>query len=296
MKVTTAHLAAIFVLLHAARSSAQLPSDPSEYGSWKTRAIANIDSRRSEGGTKARDALVWWVFITKPPSFGSRSEQEDQIIEPVRRAASEALVSLADHAEYFRDSLEVHLKSEFSEASGGERLPTGEFSHRAHLFEIMAQLRSPQIVSILGELLEDERNPWKDSPRGDAGVPTANWFYATESLTKLGIEGVPIISMKGMQNREAAREQWRRWYAQVKAGNRTFRFKGNPQEYNLQGPLGAVIPEVALTERTATSTASPTVASEEAPVQRWPLWIALGVLVAGVAVYVGKSRAGRSGI
>jgi hypothetical protein len=32
-------------------------------------------------------------------------------------------------------------------------------------------------------------------------------------------------------------EAWRLWYEQVKSGKRTFRFEGDPQEYNLAGPV-----------------------------------------------------------
>ncbi len=115
-------------------------------------------------------------------------------------------------------------------------------------FAVLKQLPSPQVVDLLGRLLEDDRDPWVVIPAGEvaAGRPPPNSYLAARTLNQIGIEGVPLIEpLRNDRDHEAARDQWKLWYAQVKAGNRTFRFKGDPRDYNLDGPL----PEVAVATR-----------------------------------------------
>ncbi|WP_367871477.1 hypothetical protein [Luteolibacter sp. Populi] len=159
----------------------------------------------------------------------------------VQEELRRVMLSVPNHGDVFAEALEKAIQSEFSHLRGESTAP-GALAERAWLFATLQEIPSPQCVGLLGGLLEDDRDPWKDVPRTDVGKPTINSMRATRALNQLGIEGVPEISLKKRRDREAAREQWRLWFAQVKAGTRTFRFKGDPQEYNLKGPVNPVAP------------------------------------------------------
>ncbi len=206
---------------------AQLPSDPAEYRAWESQALQDIASARAEKDMKP---LTRWVFNMKSPR---KREPEPR---PVYRAACEAVISLPNHADYFRKALDAQMRLEFAEAGGQPREPGAGF-RRPELFGIMGELRSPEIVGLLGEMLEDDRNPWKHTPRSDVGFPSTNAIYATKALTNLAIQGVSGISLEGERNREVAKERWKLWFAEVKEGVRSFRFEGDPQYYNLNGSL-----------------------------------------------------------
>lgn len=277
-------LAFLWVMMTVA--SGQLPSDPVEYKTWETRALSRIESDRAE---KDMNGLARWVFNMRSPM---KREPEPR---PVYRAACDALISFPDHVEYFRKSLEAAIALELAEAGGAPRTISDDFE-RPHLFQIMEELRSPNIVGLLGEMLEDERNPWKDTPRSDVGFPATNATYATQALTHLGIDGLPEISLKGMQNRAAAKEQWKLWFAQVKAGTRTFRFKDDPQEYNLQGPVGAPlakVPDTSLSRLTSKTPAPPSPSPKEAAGYHWLWWVGLAIFLPLLGVYEWKRRAKR---
>ncbi len=164
--------------------------------------------------------------------------------EEVLTKAQSVIMGISNHADYFENEIERGIQGEFREAAG----KGGVYPPRHHAFGLLRRLPSPQCVELLGRLLEDDRDPWVVLPAGEvaAGRPRPNSHLAARTLNQLGIEGVPVIEpLNGDRDFEAARDQWKLWYAQVKAGNRTFRFKDDPREYNLDGP----IPEVALATR-----------------------------------------------
>ncbi len=76
-------------------------------------------------------------------------------------------------------------------------------------------------------------------------------------------------------------EPWRLWYAQVKAGTRTFRFKDDPQEYNLDGPVQ--VAAVAPSPRKDSSDAP--VPTESGRTFPWPLIGSLSALAAAAGWY-----------
>jgi hypothetical protein len=210
---------------------------------------------------------------------------------PVFHAARIALLSLPEHAAYFGRALDRAIKSEIDEvrdANASIRVRP----NRDEIYETLVQLPSPQIVELLGELLEDERDPWKGQPASDYTRPLRNSFLAAQTLNRIGIEGVPLIEpIKDDRDFEAARDQWKLWFAQVKAGNRTFRFKGDPQEYNLHGPVAAV-PAVKLAQQGSSSpgVSSANEVSDWIPSSWIPLVIATLVLIAALGSWLQSRR------
>ncbi|GAA5481024.1 hypothetical protein Hsar01_00229 [Haloferula sargassicola] len=90
-------------------------------------------------------------------------------------------------------------------------------------------LPSPDSVRVLGGLLDDIDR----IGRGDEEV-LPNGMFALRGLMDLIDDGPAYSDTLEEQIRD--RKSWMLWFEQVKAGTRTFRFKGDPQPYTLAGP------------------------------------------------------------
>jgi hypothetical protein len=118
---------------------------------------------------------------------------------------------------------------------------------RLNLIRAMGEMPDVRVVEKLGELLYDmewTEDPIEHARRGaDYGLVSPNGKLAARALAKL-VENPPLN--KDPENYlDSDVEPWRLWYEQLKAGNRTFRFKGDPQEYSLSGPATAMSKETA---------------------------------------------------
>src|SRR5690606_32469391 len=95
--------------------------------------------------------------------------------------------------------------------------------------ECMGKVPDLGIVRELGELLDDMEwtvDPIKHLHSGaDWSLTSPNGILAAQALAKL-IESPPTQKSPGNYI-ESDVEDWRLWYARVKAGNQTFRFKGD---------------------------------------------------------------------
>ncbi len=102
----------------------------------------------------------------------------------------------------------------------------------------MGRIPHPGVVRVLGEYLydwdEDEREKGLAMEFRIPGTPS-NGLHAMNALGDL-IEKPPVQKRGESYNKNDA-NVWQLWYEQVKAGTRTFRFKGDPQEYSLAGPV-----------------------------------------------------------
>lgn len=138
------------------------------------------------------------------------------------------------------------------------------YSHKPvwYILETLPHLPSPETVSVLGELLYDERDaatkPYKDPCTGMHGMHP-NSVLAREALQLIGLrdpgiaepvfvrlrqpeKGEPWTSEDALQaefeQRTAQRFEnlrpWRGWWEAVKAGERKFSFKGQSVEYRFK--------------------------------------------------------------
>lgn len=156
-------------------------------------------------------------------------------------------------------------------------------------FPVMGRIHHPEIVRVIGEYLYDEEPEEKPF---DAGADSSEFsFHRPACLYALGALQNLIANPPegdGTKNWTSAIPVWRLWYEQVKAGNRTFRFKGDTQHYTLQGPVGRA--REPLTSRPAKPglvVKEGATAEKEIPNERHAPWgLLLGaVVVCGVAVW-----------
>jgi hypothetical protein len=162
------------------------------------------------------------------------------------------------------------LKNDPSKANGSTYLGGTHYD-----FPVLRHLPSPETVRVLGDMiLETEIIDTGEYPT----IHLAS--QALQELHHLPLASKPVQNHDVFSDRDL--ETYRLWYSQIKAGNRTFRFVGDPNEYTLAGPVSRVAdvgatsrpnaetPTNAVTEQTQSSTAIP--------------WYAIGM---GVVLVVG---------
>jgi hypothetical protein len=153
----------------------------------------------------------------------------------VYRNAQAALLAIPGHAEYYRDKV-LEVRKIRDQAVGNIQYSgkAGDYRNALHeAMETLKQLPSPETIRVLGDFLSDQSaNPF--SPQdGMKESPTSH--VAVGALCCLPLVSKPADTKYAYQAKDDLLA-WQAWYEQIKAGTRTFRFEGDPQEYDLNGP------------------------------------------------------------
>jgi hypothetical protein len=147
--------------------------------------------------------------------------------------ALDLIKAIPGHAEYYRDKI---LQAQ-------ERVKTlgvsSKHEYRSELmygFQTLPHLSSPEGVRVLGELLS---NDWV--PPGNETAPQSGKFVPLSISSTVTLQRFPLLDKPFKDpitesNVADANAAWLLWFEQVKSGNRTFRFEGDPTEYDLSGP------------------------------------------------------------
>lgn len=103
----------------------------------------------------------------------------------------------------------------------------------------LGYVKSPESVAVLGHFLNDsEGRDGKSLIGGEIQVEDASYpvnaSSALSAIERIGIENPPT-SNKYLSEWEQV-DVWKDWWNEVKAGKRTYRFKGSPIEYGPDGP------------------------------------------------------------
>jgi hypothetical protein len=178
----------------------------------------------------------------------------------------QALIAIPGHAEYYQNKINTAQENldrsiEVSTTSGTNRtenLKSVLRSAQNDGFMILGELPSPETIRVLGEMLFDERGVIKKenaSDNSDAFLMQTPTSQLAASLLEKMIESPPLIDLPGTYFSDLG--PWKNWYHQVKEGNRTYRFKGNPTEYDLNGPVRATkTPDAKRSDRRAITDSS----------------------------------------
>lgn len=192
--------------------------------------------------------------------YGPNSMDNEQ--RTIFDKAQSALLAIPGHAKFYQDQIEqtrTFLKHYETLTRDQQRRMEEDYLERRedlgsllnyhgvrqNVFKILGLLPSPESVAVLGHFLEDpEGRDGKDvlgNPifNGSDVIPSApNCGKAYFALGKLGIEHPPIpqtVSEDVRLNQERT-DAWKQWWSEIKAGTRTYRFKGSPIEYGADGP------------------------------------------------------------
>lgn len=182
-------------------------------------------------------------------SIGSKGEMNDQEVEVYGRI-QKILLETPGYAEFYRDRINA------ARAKYDDVMETGDVSEAAYYrtawsdsqngFSAMRHLPSVETVRVLGDFLADDRGRTVLPPNASlddkqhAAMEIPNSDAATKTLQALPILSKPFKTRSPdyfvAGETASCLDSWRLWYEQIKAGTRTFRFEGDPQEYDLNGP------------------------------------------------------------
>jgi hypothetical protein len=146
--------------------------------------------------------------------------------------AQKAMIVIPGHADY--------LSKRISDLKPAWREDSNKVSYdntRMWTMQTLQYIPSPDAVRVLGEFLADEEQtqaPITPGSDPDSFGPGSNASLAVDALKNL-IEKPPVGADRNFQ-KPGDVLSWQLWYEQIKAGNRFFRFKGDPTEYDLSGP------------------------------------------------------------
>jgi len=154
--------------------------------------------------------------------------------------AQDAIISIPGHARYFTDQLEDMRADketiyEYYQARGW------------YFHNTFPHIPSPEMIQVLGHYLDDFRD--SNSPNlplekrtvmndasnsNERNRKTPNAWYASYVLSNIGLRNFPADTEMASPLSKGSLENWknaRAWYQEVKAGQRTFSFKGKSVEY-----------------------------------------------------------------
>lgn len=170
--------------------------------------------------------------------YPDRMMPPNEIQLEVAAKARAALLAIPGHAEYYRDRI-LKARAAYDEPSDEKIRHLHEWIGEQEGFRVLALLPSVENVRVLGEFLADDRGKIGGPgppPVMDEGRPmeSANSGRALQTLHALPLVRKPVASEHVYPDKDL--EAYRLWYAQIKSGKRTFRFEGDPTEYDLDGP------------------------------------------------------------
>ncbi len=259
----------------------------SEWDAWVERFLGEIEAMPDSPSPKEVALLATLGY----PSPGVL-KPETQI---VRETAKERLRQIPDFPEKIAQYIDDEKAKQRSGASDSVHSSTRRFS----AFETMSRIPHPGVVKVLGEYLFDWEGRNSHLPPNQRPFPAMkpNGHHAMEALGQL-IEKPPVQKRSEIYWKSYSYDDdimWQLWYEQVRAGTRTFRFKGDPQEYSLAGPVDQA--KEPVTSRPAKPLTDTGAAVEEATGSgfSWPILVAALAVCGAGAWLVLKSPRSRPG-
>ncbi len=200
----------------------------SEWNAWVESFVAEIEAMPEDPSPKDV-ALLATLGYPDPEVL----KPETQV---VREMAKERLRQIPD----FPQKMVQYIDDEKAKEKSGSLDSTHSDIRRLNAFQTMGRIPHLGVVKVLGEYLFDWDGDQRHLPFGQRRIPglKPNGYYAMEALGQL-IEKPPVQKRSETYWQSYLYDDdtmWQLWYEQVRAGTRTFRFKGDPQEYSLAGP------------------------------------------------------------
>ena len=165
--------------------------------------------------------------------YNSGSVEESLAVQKI----TSTLMAIPGHAKYFAEELE----RERAELLPGQYRGDYDKHRREYLQGVLPHLPSAETIQILGRYLEDDRDTPEQRIRYSGGcvvtlIPGSSWM-SCYSLGRIGLRAAPVpgdISKTPYKGSEVYLEQARAWWEEVKAGRKTFSFKGQSVEYRFR--------------------------------------------------------------
>lgn len=181
-------------------------------------------------------------------NMGERKTRPDHSseVDALYDSLQSALLAIPGHAESYRDRInetrskmeEARRKKNASEANDYQTKLSNQVFYDLPTLD---HLPSVETVGVLGEFLFDERGYVRLPPMptllqlDKAAEDSPVYGRAARALAALPIENKPVPADAQFFTPEDV-FPWRQWFEEIKSGKRTFRFEGDPTEYDLNGP------------------------------------------------------------
>lgn len=263
-------------------------------------------------------ALETWRVLEEGPGNRSHEEYIEVLGRGLRKTSNDTifyqggadevheilkakLLSIPGHAEYFGNRInEEREKVDRLRAEGNEYATTSDLYHaQRYGFETLSYLPSVETVRVLGSFLEDDRG--KDrmfGPSGERSGEFPNRGFAAQTLAQLPIANKPATDPEDVRKGTTVLSAtYLKWFKEVESGKRTFRFIGDPVDYDLRGPSkrGAVEPTYSRSGKQVaegTKQAESKITDEKRPSAPLIGYVLAGFfLVAGAWFYIRKRKA-----
>jgi hypothetical protein len=223
----------------------------------------------SIGSSKADERSEWlverraWIEQAKRAKTPESMQNLARIVSGVGRSLDQAspeakdlfnqaqsyLLSIPGHAEYYRDRInderekleEVKTNGNVMEIADQRR----EWQKAKTGFQVMAHLPSVETVRVLSEFITDDRGKLTLPPKPTYDDQVAWQVNRPHSYSALfSLNALPLVSKPCKplghafmpEEMDDAVKSWQQWFEEIKAGKRTFRFEGDPTDYDLNGP------------------------------------------------------------
>lgn len=207
-------------------SQADREREASQLKLWEQRL-----SSSSESGEASIEKLGLGVrSMAYRMQFGGRDPRTDELFKSLQSK----LLSIPGHAEYYQDRL---LKAQELYKTRRDGPSCSEYrDEQMYAFQTLPHLPSPETVRVYGEMLfNDWAPPGNEDAIASEKLPLLS-DRSTGGLSRLPIENKPFREALSQANFADAQAAWRQWYEEIKSGKRTFRFVGDPVDYDLEGP------------------------------------------------------------
>jgi hypothetical protein len=239
---------------------------------WHDESIRFISNFGNEAEIENLKRLS--MFIAIGGEKGPRSELRSNVAE----AARYRLLATHNHASLYEQLL-LQLREQHLDPK--ERIRYN--SERQRLFRALGQIPSPQVVDLLIRLLDDNQ----DYQYCEAGAEILGNDTQAASVLCGMIENPPVPKLEFGYARDLS--AWKKWGEQVQNGVRTFQFRGNPQRYNIHGPVDSATRTPRRIERDIPKNDVPIVPNP--PEIPWfPLGAALAILIGAGWWYARSSK------
>jgi hypothetical protein len=239
-----------------------------DFAGREERYLKTIDKYSTDTSPEAIEKLG--AIVRRMAHEDKRGPHNSQAFTLARKR----LLEIPGVAEHFKQRILAISAWENGESS----VPT--YDRRGWLFQTLTQLPHPETIRVLGELLQDARDPTKGVVSDSRYVP--NSVNASYALRKIGLRKPPEARLDGDAWEEVL--SWRLWFEQVQHG-KPFSFEGDPKTYTLADKSRATVTRQERRPRTGEGdTASDTAGRMHKPV----LMVILGLLLLAVTIAASK--------
>jgi hypothetical protein len=185
-----------------------------EYAEREERHLKTIAKYSSDSSAEAIEKLGEIVGrLSRDPVM-----RESQALKQAR----ERLLEIPASAEHFKQKILTISAWENGEST------VQTYGSRGWFFQILTQLPHPETIRVLGEFLQDDRDPSNGVVLDTRYV--TNSVNAAFSLHGIGLKKPPVGGRYGNARKDLP--TWRLWYEQVQHG-KPFSFEGDPRIYTL---------------------------------------------------------------